>query len=144
LLAERISLSAAGTTEDKEYQVIMEGQTVEAKNALDNQSLVVTKFPFLIGRYVPHDPYSDVFYDNDLAIFEEQPYVISRHHLSIDKEKGLFWIVDRGSAFGIIVNGKEIGGSSGLTRAKLDKDENQVIIGPATSRYIFLLKKNIV
>ncbi len=144
LLAEKISLADPGTKEDKGYQVIMEGQTVEAKNALDNQSLLVTKFPFLIGRYVPHDPDSDVFYDNDLAIFEEQPYVISRHHLSINKERGLLWIVDRGSAFGIIVNGQEIGGSSRVTRAPLDKAENQVIIGPATSRYIFLLKKNII
>jgi hypothetical protein len=147
LLAEKISLAALadpGTKEDKDYQVIMEGQTVEAKNALDNQSLLVTKFPFLIGRYVPHDPDSDVFFDNDLAIFEEQPYVISRHHLSINKERGLLWIVDRGSAFGIVVNGQEIGGSSGVTRALLDKAENQVIIGPATSRYIFLLKKNII
>ena len=44
----------------------------------------------------------------------------------------------------LIVNGREIGGSSGVSRALLDKDENQVIIGPATSRYIFLLRKNII
>ena len=128
----------------KEYEIIMEGQTVEAKNALDNRKLLISKFPFLVGRYVLQDPDSDVFYNNDLAILEEKPYVISRNHLSINKELGLLWVVDRGSAFGVIVNGKEIGGPSGVTRALLDKDENQMVIGPATSRYIFLLKKDII
>ena len=144
MLAEEISVSYPEMKDDKEYEIIMEGQTVEAKNALDNRKLLISKFPFLIGRYVTHDPDYDVLYHNDLAIYEEKPYVISRNHLSINKEIGLLWVVDRGSAFGVIVNGKEIGGSSGVNRAPLDKDENQVVIGPATSRYIFLLKKNII
>jgi pSer/pThr/pTyr-binding forkhead associated (FHA) protein len=129
-------------SDEKEVEIIMEGQTVEAKNALDNRKLLITKFPFLIGRYVLQDPDSDVFYNNDLAIEEKKPYVISRHHLSLNNEGGKLWIVDRGSAFGVIVNGKEIGGSKDETRAVIDKDENQIVIGPATSKYIFLLIKS--
>jgi CRP-like cAMP-binding protein len=144
MLAEQDAVSYPEIKDDKEYEIIMEGQTHEAKKVLDNRKLLISKFPFLIGRYVPHDPDSDVLYHNDLVILEEKPYVISRHHLSINKEVGLLWVVDRGSAFGVIVNGNEIGGSSGVSRALLDKDENQVIIGPASSRYIFLLKKNII
>jgi hypothetical protein len=51
-------------------------------------------------------------------------------------------VIDRGSAFGTIVNGKEIGHRTGVTRERLDKQENQVIIGPVTSKFIFLVKVN--
>ncbi len=66
--------------------------------------------------------------------------MVSRNHIAVTNEAGAIWVVDRGSAFGTIVNGKEIGGQSGISRASLDKKENQIIIGPATSKYIFLLK----
>lgn len=141
LLAEKEAELHPPTKDDAEVEIIMEGQTLEAKKALDNRKLLITKFPFLIGRYTFQDSDSDVFYNNDLAIEEEKPYIISRHHLSINNEGGILYAVDRGSAFGVIVNGKEIGGSSGVNRAILDKDENQVVLGPATSKYIFLLKR---
>jgi pSer/pThr/pTyr-binding forkhead associated (FHA) protein len=141
LLAAKETELHPASKDEKEVEIIMEGQTVEAKKALDNRKLLITKFPFLIGRYSLEDPDSDVFYNNDLAIEEEKPFVISRHHLSINNEGGMLWVVDRGSAFGVIVNGKEIGGLKDETRAVIDKDENQIIIGPVTSKYIFLLKK---
>ena len=37
---------------------------------------------------------SDVFYNTDLTIAEEKPYVISRNHLAIVYERGRFWVVD--------------------------------------------------
>lgn len=124
---------------EKSFEVVMGGQTAEAKEVLDNRKLLITKFPFLIGRD-SLNPDSDVFYNNDLFIKEEKPYVVSRNHLAITNENGMIWVVDRGSAFGTIVNGKEIGGQSGVTRSPLDKKKNQVIIGPATSGFIFLFK----
>ncbi|MCX5879709.1 MAG: FHA domain-containing protein, partial [Deltaproteobacteria bacterium] len=99
----------------------------------------IPKFPFLIGRDSKNTD-TDVFYNNDLFLQEKEPYVVSRHHLAIHNERGAVWVIDRGSAFGTIVNGKEIGHRSGTTRARLEKQENQVIIGPATSKLIFLLK----
>jgi len=140
LMAEKTADSYLESGKDKAFEVVIEGETSEAKKVLDDHKLLITKFPFLIGRHSDLDPDSDVFYNNDLTIEEEKPYVVSRNHLAVNNEKGMIWVVDRGSAFGVIVNGKEIGGQSGVPRAPLDKEENQVIIGPATSKFIFLLK----
>lgn len=140
MLAERALESERGTgKKEKAFEVIMEGQTLEARNALNERRLLITKFPFLIGRESRQSD-SDVFYNNDLFIRETKPYVVSRNHLAISNEGGTLWVVDRGSAFGTVVNGREIGGQSGLTRSPLDKEENQVIIGPVTSGFIFILK----
>jgi hypothetical protein len=139
LLAERTTDAHAEIGKEGPFEVIMEGQTAEANKVLDNRKLLITKFPFLIGRY-SQNLESDVFHNNDLFIEEEKPYVVSRNHLAITNERGIIRVVDRGSSFGTIVNGKEIGGRSNETRASLDKQENQVIIGPATSKFIFLLK----
>jgi hypothetical protein len=136
LFAER---SAAGEIKEQSFDVIMEGQTVEAQRALGNCKRTISKFPFLIGRDSKNTD-TDVFYNNDLFLREKEPYVVSRNHLAINNERGSVWVIDRGSAFGTIVNGKEIGHQSGTTRARLEKQENQVIIGPATSKFIFLLK----
>ena len=140
MLAERAAGSDALLQEEKEFEIFMEGQTVEAKGAIGDRGLRINKFPFLIGRHVVHDTDSDVFFNNDLTIDEEKPYVISRNHLSINNERGMLWVVDRGSTFGITVNGREIGGMVGKNRAPLDKEVNQVVIGPPTSKYIFLLR----
>ena len=135
-LAER---SAAGETKEQAFEVILEGQTVEARKALGNCKRTVSKFPFLIGRDSKNTD-TDVFYNNDLFLQEREPYRVSRNHLAIQNEKGGVWVIDRGSAFGTIVNGNEIGHRSGAIRAQLDKQENQVIIGPATSKFIFLVR----
>lgn len=138
-LAEMSADLGAGKKGERTFEVIMSGQTSEARKVLDDRKLLITKFPFLIGRaYKSAD--ADVFYNNDFFIFEHKPFVISRNHLAISNEGGVMWIVDRGSAFGTIVNGREIGGETGVTRAPLDEEENQVIIGPATSTYIFLFQ----
>ena len=139
LLAEKSGESEIGVKKEKEFEVIVEGQTVEAKKVLDNRKFLITKFPFLIGRDSRNTD-SDVFYNNDLAIKEPKPYSISRNHLAIVNEGGKIWMVDRGSAFGTIVNGNEIGGESNINRGPLENKENQIIIGPVTSRYIFLFK----
>ncbi len=136
MLAER---SAAGETKERAFEVILQGQTVEARRALGNCKRTISKFPFLVGRD-SKDTDTDVFYNNDLFLQEKELYVVSRNHLAIHNERGEVWVIDRGSAFGTFVNGKEIGRQSGVNRCRLDKNENQVIIGPATSKFIFLLK----
>jgi pSer/pThr/pTyr-binding forkhead associated (FHA) protein len=139
MLAERGADPSFDSSEEKAFEVILEGQSEEAKQVLEQRKLMITKFPFLIGRE-SLNPDSDVFYNNDLAIHEQKPYVISRNHLAITNERGRIWVIDRGSAFGTVVNGREIGGLSGITRAHLDQEVNQVIIGHATSKYIFLVR----
>jgi len=135
-LAER---SAAGETREQAFEVILEGQTAEARKALGDCKRTISKFPFLIGRDSKNTD-ADVFHNNDLFLPEKEPYVVSRNHLAIHNERGGVWAIDRGSAFGTIVNGKEIGHRTGVTRERLDKQENQVIIGPVTSKFIFLIK----
>ena len=130
--------AAMGPDGEKAFDVVMEGQTVEAKAALADSKRRITKFPFLIGRDSRKRD-TDVFYLNDLFVKEERPYLVSRNHMAISHENGGIWVVDRGSAFGTIVNGKEIGRKRGVVRVRLDQEENQVVLGPATSRYIFLL-----
>ena len=139
MLAERAPEQSREQEKGRTFEVVMSGQTEEAKETLTDRQLLITKFPFLVGRE-SLNPDADVFYNNDLFIREEKPYVVSRNHIAVTNEAGGLWVVDRGSAFGTIVNGKEIGGESGISRAPLDKKENQIIIGPVTSKYIFLLK----
>lgn len=123
----------------KFFKVTVEGLTEQAKNALNNHELVINRFPFLIGR-ASEDSETDVFVNNDLSIIETKPYVISRGHLALYNDQGEIWAVDRGSAFGTIVNGNEIGTKAGTMRTLLDKEENQIIVGPATSKFIFILR----
>ncbi len=139
LLAHRTLNPDKESERERAFEVILEGQTAEAKRIFDNRKLRFTKFPFLIGRH-SLDRDTDVFYHNDLFIEEKKPYVVSRNHLAIDNKEGKIWVVDRGSAFGTIVNGQEIGGNSGIFRIPLEKEKNQIIIGPATSKFIYLLK----
>ncbi|MBU2499545.1 MAG: cyclic nucleotide-binding domain-containing protein [Proteobacteria bacterium] len=125
--------------EDKAFDVVMEGQTMEAKEALAKTRLQITKFPFLIGR-ASRNRDTDVFCLNDLFVKEEKPYLVSRNQMAIDNIKGAIWVIDRGSAFGTIVNGREIGRKGGVTRVRLDDEENQIVLGPVNSKYIFLLR----
>jgi len=139
MLAETNRGARVGEPEERAFEVILEGRTQEAREVLGNCKRSITKFPFLIGRESAN-PDTDVFYSNDLLIREEKPYVVSRNHLAIKNEAGCVWVADRGSSFGTIVNGKEIGRHTGIIRARLDQQENQIIIGPVTSKFIFLLK----
>ena len=138
MLAERAVQEKESEGAVSRLEVVLEGQTREARRILDNRKLLITKFPFLIGRD-SRNAESDVFYNNDLTVAEERPYVVSRNHMAVVQERGRVWVVDRGSAFGTIVNGREIGGENRMNRLPLDRETNQVVIGPATSRYIFLL-----
>ncbi len=138
-LAELGADSKVEAETEQAFEVIMSGQTTEARKVLNDRKFLISKFPFLIGR-ASESAEGDVFYNNDLFINEPKPYVISRNHLAISNQRGKMWVVDRGSAYGTIVNGREIGGETGITRAPMDEKENQVIVGPATSTYIFLFE----
>jgi CRP-like cAMP-binding protein len=139
LLAQRAAEPEKISKKERSYKVFMEGQTAEAKKILDNQELSITKFPFLIGRH-SNNRETDVFDHNDLFIEESRPYVVSRNHMAIDNKEGKVWVVDRGSAYGTIVNGTEIGDQTGFFGIPLEREKNQIIIGPVTSKFIYLLK----
>ena len=125
------------------FKVVLSGHSPEAKKALGDKSIEITKFPFLIGRYSANVDL-DVFYMNDIAIKEEKPYRISRNHLAILKEGGEILVTDRGSAYGAIVNANHIGGKSPDTCARLNPGNNRITVGDTISRYTFNLEVTVL
>ena len=90
--------------------ITLEGITPRAAAALPITPFQITRFPFRIGRESP-DPL--VF--NDLMLPDSVPLQISRHHLAFITEEERVGIVDRGSTLGSWVDGRQIGGQSGLS-----------------------------
>lgn len=124
--------------EQQEANLVLSGKTPEARETLRQGDLSINKFPFLIGRY-SKNANLDVFLKNDLVINEEKPYTVSRNHVAIVKEEDGIWIVDRGSASGTTVNGKELGGKNHETRLRLEREVNEIVLGSITSKFIFQL-----
>jgi CRP-like cAMP-binding protein len=90
--------------------ITLEGITPRAAAALPETPFQITQFPFRIGRRTP-----DPLIYNDLMIPDSVPLQISRHHLAFIKEQGRVGIVDRGSTLGSWVDGRQVGGPSGVS-----------------------------
>lgn len=116
----------------------MEGLTKQASAVLNQKSVTISRFPFKIGRTTQHR-HDDIFVDNDLYIPDEIPYNISRNHMSINFYRDQFYILDRGSSLGTIVNGVYLGGKTNNFKCELKKGENIVILGADKSPYQFKL-----
>lgn len=117
-------------------QIKIEGITPAAKQALKNNIVILKKFPYKMGRESGHR-HDDVFVDNDLSLFDDMPYNVSRNHMSINFYKDQYYILDRGSSLGTIVNEVSIGGRLSNFKAELHKGENKVILGANTSQFQF-------
>jgi len=117
-------------------QIRIEGVTPTAKQALKNDVIVLKKFPFKMGRESGHR-HDDVFVDNDLSLIDDKPYNVSRNHMSINFYKDQYYILDRGSSLGTIVNDVTIGGRQSNFKAELRKGENVIILGDASSQFQF-------
>jgi CRP-like cAMP-binding protein len=117
-------------------EIKIEGLTPTARTALNNTVKSLKKFPYKIGRESSHR-YDDVFVDNDLSLTDEMPYNVSRNHLSINFYKDQYYVLDRGSSLGTIVNNISIGGRLPNFKAELHKGENIVVLGAAGSQYQF-------
>ncbi|MGC9365243.1 MAG: cyclic nucleotide-binding domain-containing protein [Fidelibacterota bacterium] len=117
-------------------QVRFSGVTKEAAEVIKGKDLVITKFPFKIGRNSNH--ISDaIFTNNDLSIDDNVPYNVSKNHMSINLHENEMYILDRGSSLGTIVNGKQIGGNISNYKAVLQPGENSVILGSSSSPFQF-------
>ena len=90
--------------------ITLEGITPRAAAALPVTPFQITQFPFRIGRE-SEDP---LIY-NDLMLADSVPLQISRHHLAFVKHQGRVGVVDRGSTLGSWVDGRQVGGPSGLS-----------------------------
>jgi CRP-like cAMP-binding protein len=90
--------------------IALEGITPRAAAALPVTPFQITQFPFRVGRQSP-----DPLVYNDLMLPDFVPLQISRHHLAFITDEGRVGVVDRGSTLGSWVDGRQIGGPSGVS-----------------------------
>jgi len=120
--------------------------TPEAEAGLGTKLYQITRFPFRVGResrgkrelhYPNSRRFMDSMQNNDLYLVEmKQPLNISREHFQIEQRDDGFFIVDRGSACGTLVEGIAIGGERKGGRHPLLSGD-VIIVGASESRYIF-------
>ncbi|MFZ9919980.1 MAG: cyclic nucleotide-binding domain-containing protein [Terrimicrobiaceae bacterium] len=138
----RLHTMHAGSLIAAEDHSGLETITFSALNALSASKfeepfgkLSIEKFPFRIGRLNHED--GSVFSSNDFSIPDKQPFQVSRNHCSIEREGDHYFVRDRGSTLGTIVNGVPIGVQHGTLTVDLKKGENILILGSQRSPYKF-------
>ena len=104
----------------------------------DIGDMAIEKFPFRIGRLNHED--GSVFSSNDFSIPDNQPFQVSRNHCSIEREGDHYFVRDRGSTLGTIVNGVPIGVQHGTLTVDLKKGENILVVGSQRSPYKFRIE----
>jgi CRP-like cAMP-binding protein len=107
------------------------------QSALKKQTL--TSFPFIIGRRADLAACVDVFSKIRLLIGDRIPFRVSRSHCAIEHVQGAYFIQDRGSKLGSIVNGIPIGSAAKDDRVRLRTGSNTLVLGPANSEIRFIL-----
>ncbi|MFQ3224023.1 MAG: CRP-like cAMP-binding protein [Lentimonas sp.] len=124
---------------DRSDSLMLEPDSEETRlqSALQQQAL--NSFPFALGRRADLAACVDVFSKSHLLIGDRMPFRVSRSHCVIEREKGAYFIQDRGSKLGTIINGISIGGSSKESRVRLRTGPNTLVLGPANSTIRFIL-----
>ena len=102
--------------------------------------LTIDRFPFFIGRQSENkndDLEGPIDGPAALILQDRRPFRLSRHHLAIDREDGLFIVRDYRSFHGTIVNGIPLTVGGGGLKIPLDPGENEIIAGNAESPFRF-------
>ena len=123
--------------------------TPESAEAIRAREINVPHLPFRVGRESRRARWTHVGLvaererrrtepaNNDLYLVEEsEPMNVSREHFLIDRDAEGFFLQDRGSACGTLVEGDLVGGGGQPGRAPL-ADHHVIIVGTSLSRYIF-------
>ena len=119
--------------QEGELVVTLRGLTAEARGALPEDAIRITRFPFRIGRKC-----TDELTHNDLALEDNHPYQISSQHISIIKAGNRIGVADRGSTMGSILDGRAVGGAGvQTTTVFLSKPETTLVLGDHNSPYQF-------
>jgi len=121
------------------YQsVVLTACNDHAMARLPESSVTIQKFPFRIGRkHETPGKGATVFASNDLPIADDKPYQISRNHCSIEREGDNFFVRDRGSSLGTVVNDTAIGLAENSLTQDLRGGENQILLGSDDSQFQF-------
>lgn len=94
--------------------------------------------PYFIGGYPEHE---DKPRNNNLDLPSEgPPMMISQKHCAIERHTDGIYLVDQGSRFCTIVNGKPIGRGKISEKAPLLLGENKITLGDHTSPYKLIMK----
>lgn len=112
--------------------LFIEGQTPEVSRTLDGASVPVNRFPFRIGRRTESpDPFSS----NDLGLSTDASHQVSLNHCAIVRVGLRYFLIDRGSRLGTVVNGVTIGGQARTGCVELKDWNNEIALGGPDTPY---------
>lgn len=112
--------------------LFIEGLTPEASRALDGATVPVNRFPFRIGRSTKS---ADPFSANELALRDEASGHVSLNHCAVVRVGSRYFLIDRGSRLGTIVNGVAIGGQARTGCLELNAWNNEIALGGRGTPY---------
>ena len=139
-LSARVGDTAPPPQAGPAFAVTIRPLTRKSAACLPDEGLPVEQFPFRIGRASEaHE--REAFDLNDLWLYDEQPFNVSRNHLHIAMGDDGPVVRDRGSKLGAVVNEVPIGGRAVLSEAPLVVGENVVVVGGGRSPYQFMLRR---
>ncbi|HET9481492.1 MAG TPA: FHA domain-containing protein [Candidatus Polarisedimenticolia bacterium] len=126
--------------------------TPESSDAIRAREINIPHLPFRVGRESRRFRWTELGLvgerrraappNNDLYLADEtEPMNVSREHFLISREGPAFYLLDRGSRCGTIVEG-EVYGAGGEPRANL-ADHHVIIVGTSLSRYIFKFRLEV-
>ena len=121
--------------------------TPESAGAIQAREINIPHLPFRVGRESRRTRWTQVGLvgerrkaassNNDLYLVEEsEPMNVSREHFLIDRDADGFFLLDRGSMCGTLVEGGLVGGNGRPGRAPL-VDHHVIMVGTSLSRYVF-------
>lgn len=100
-------------------------------------TIQTANLPFTIGGYPETEEKPN---NNNLDLPSEgPPLIISQKHLRIERQEDGIYVVDDGSRFCTIVNGKPIGRGKVTEKAPLQLGENKITLGDHTSPYKLMI-----
>jgi len=124
---------------DQDTVVELVGHTKAARAALGDKPLIIRCFPFRIGRISRTDPSSTA--KLDLLLADQQPYHVSRLHLTIDRIDGTIVLIDSASRCGTCVDTTRFGSKiDAESRVVLAGGRHTLALGLADSPYLFQLE----
>ena len=132
----------------RQTRAVLVALTPEAKAALGGDELLISVFPFRLGRDSRRPPRAAprTLVDrrkpsgprtNEVYLPESsEPFQVSREHLQIQHNGTRYVVVDRQSTSGTIVEGTTLGGQHRGGAAQLS-DGDVIIVGGSRSPFVF-------
>lgn len=120
-------------------KVVLRPGSEAVEKSFKGIELPVGRLPVRIGGYSVNDPTPAPAHGQFYIASDGPPLAISRQHFEIIIEEGGIFLVDLGSRFGTIVNGRHIGRGRGSYKQPLQKGDNEVRLGNVRSPYILIV-----